>query len=308
MAARAMGAREWALLITLSVLWGGSFFFVEVMLDALDPQAVVFWRVGPAALVLVAVVYLTGHRLPADWAAWRAFAAMGALNNALPFTLIAWGQVAIDSGLAAILNAATPLFTVVLAHLLTADERMTANRAIGVVIGLAGVAVLVGPGALAGLGAGVLGQAAILGAALFYALAGIYGRRLSALPVPVAAAGMLIASSAMALPLALAFGAPFAFAPSLATWGAIAGLSLLSTALAYLIYFRVLAAAGATNLLLVTFLIPPSALALGIAVLGERPSASTFAGLGLILLGLAAVDGRLLRRLRPLRSPRPERG
>jgi drug/metabolite transporter (DMT)-like permease len=290
-----MGATEWALLGILSVLWGGSFFFVEVMLDALDPYSVVFWRVGPAAAVLVVLVYATGHRMPGDWATWRAFVVMGVLNNVAPFTLIAWGQTEIESGLAAILNATTPLFTVALAHLVTADERLTMNRAIGVVAGLAGVAVLVGPGALAGIGAGVLGQAAILAAALCYACAGLYGRRLADLPAPVAAAGMVSASAVIALPIALAGGAPFAFDPDPATISAIAGLSLLSTACAYLIYFRVLAAAGATNLLLVTFLIPPSALVLGIAVLGERPTAGTLAGLALILVGLAAVDGRLFR-------------
>ena len=300
MAVRTMGAREWARLVTLSVLWGGSSFFVEGMLDALDPYSVVFWRVGPAAVALVVLVYATGHRLPGDWATWRAFVVMGVLNNVAPFTLIAWGQTEIESGLAAILNATTPLFTVALAHLVTADERMTAARGVGVLAGLAGVAVLVGPGALAGIGAGFLGQAAILAAALSYACAGLYGRRLTALPAPVAAAGMVSASAAMALPIALATGAPFAFEPDPATIGAIAGLSLLSTALAYLIYFRVLAAAGATNLLLVTFLIPVSALALGVAVLGERPTLGAFAGMALIFVGLAAVDGRLLR----LRAPR----
>ncbi len=295
MAIRQMGATEWALLGTLSVLWGGWFFFVEVLLDALDPQSVVFWRVGPAALVLVVLVYATGHRLPGDWATWRAFIVMGALNNVAPFTLIAWGQTEIESGLAAILNATTPLFTVALAHFVTADERLTASRGVGVLAGLAGVAALVGPAALAGIGAGVLGQAAILAAALSYACAGLYGRRLTALPAPVAAAGMVCASAAMALPIALATGAPFAFEPDAATIGAIAGLSLLSTALAYLIYFRVLAAAGATNLLLVTFLIPPSALALGVAFLGERPTLGAFIGMALIFVGLAAVDGRLFR-------------
>ncbi len=298
MAMRRMGATEWALLITLSVLWGGSFFFVEVMLDALDPYSVVFWRVGPAAVALVVLVYATGHRLPGDGATWRAFVVMGVLNNVAPFTLIAWGQTEIESGLAAILNATTPLFTVALAHLVTTDERLTASRGVGVVAGLAGVAALVGPGALAGVGAGVLGQAAILGAALSYACAGLYGRRLTALPVPVAAAGMVGASAAMALPIALAGGTAFAFEPGPATIGAIAGLSLLSTALAYLIYFRVLAAAGATNLLLVTFLIPPSALALGIGFLGERPTLGAFIGMALIFVGLAAVDGRLFRTAR----------
>ena len=303
-----MGAREWLLLVTLSLLWGGSFFFVELVLDALDPHSVVFWRIGPAALALVLVVCSTGHRMPVDGSTWRAFAVMGALNNVVPFTLITWGQTAIESGLAAILNATTPLFTVALAHLLTTDERLTANRMAGVMVGIAGVAVLVGPGALAGLGGDVLGQVAVLAAAVSYALAGLYGRRrLAGLAAPVAAAGMLSVSAVMALPIALIAGAPFDFAPDLATLGAIAGVSLVATAAAYPIYFYILAAAGATNLLLVTFLMPPGALALGVLFLGERPDPSAYAGMALIFAGLALVDGRLLRWLRVSKATRRAR-
>ncbi|MFQ5958722.1 MAG: DMT family transporter [Alphaproteobacteria bacterium] len=291
-----MGATEWGLLTALSVLWGGSFFFVEVLLDAADPMSVVLMRVAPAAVALTAFAYAAGHRLPRDFATWRAFLVMGALNNMIPFTLIAWGQVHIDSGLAAIINATTPLFAVVLAHLVTADERMTANRGIGVLVGLLGVVVLVGPEALYGLGLQVLAQLAVLGAALSYAMAGIYGRRLAALPAPTAAAGMLIASTVIAMPVALVLGAPLAADLTLPTLGAMLGLSLLSTACAYLIYFRVLATAGATNLLLVTFLIPPSAVVLGVVVLGERPTLNAIAGMILVLLGLVVIDGRLIRR------------
>ncbi len=325
MAVRAMGATEWTLLAALSVLWGGSFFFVEVLLDAADPMTVVLMRVGPAAVALTAFAYAAGHRLPKDVTIWRAFLVMGALNNVVPFTLISWGQVHIDSGLAAIINATTPIFAVVLAHLVAADERITANRGFGVLAGLFGVAVLVGPEALAGLGLQVLAQLAVLGAALSYAVAGVYGRRLAALPVPVAAAGMLIGSTVIAVPAAFVLGAPLAVALTPPTLGAMFGLSLLSTACAYLIYFRVLATAGATNLLLVTFLIPPSAVALGVVFLGERPTSNAIAGMILIFLGLVVIDGRVIRRVfsgnsvtqrssarpsvrRLVRSPRPNRG
>ncbi|MEE8273839.1 MAG: DMT family transporter [Alphaproteobacteria bacterium] len=296
MVGRAMGATEWLLLTALSILWGGSFFFVEVLLDTADPMSVVLMRVAPAAVALTVFTYAAGYRLPRDFVTWRAFLVMGALNNAVPFTLIAWGQVHIDSGLAAIMNAATPLFTVVLAHLVTADERLTANRGIGVLVGLLGVVVLVGPEALSGLGLEVLAQLAVLGAALSYAMAGIYGRRLAVLPAPTAAAGMLIASTAIAIPVAFVLGAPLSVDPTAPALGAMLGLSLLSTACAYLIYFRVLATAGATNLLLVTFLIPPSAVVLGVVVLGEQPTLSAIAGMILVLLGLVVIDGRLIRR------------
>ncbi len=292
-----MSGRDWLLLVTLSVLWGGSFFFSEVALAELGPLTVVLGRVGFAALALVGFVYLAGHRMPSAWGLWGAFLVMGALNNLIPFSLIVWAQVAIDSGLAAILNATTPLFTVVLAHYLTRDERMTRGRFAGVVFGIAGVAVLVGPEALGQLGAGLstagLAQLAVLGAACCYACAGIYGRRFQGLPPVVAAAGMVTCSAVLTLPLALVVERPWQIDPGALTWAALLGLALLSTALAYVIYFRILASAGATNLLLVTFLIPVSALALGVAVLGERPDPTTFAGLALIIAGLAAVDGRV---------------
>jgi len=300
---RTMTAGDWTLLAVLSVLWGGSFFFVEVAIEQWPPATVVTGRVGLAAIALWVWVAASGLPVPRDFRVWGAFAAMGALNNVLPFGLIAWGQTAIDSGLASILNATTPLFTVVIAHVVTADERMTANRLAGVVIGIVGVAVLVGPAALTGIGGHALGQVAILAAALSYACAGVYGRRLSAMPPAVAAAGMLTASTVMSVPFALVLDRPWTLAIDGITVGAVVGLALASTAVAYLIYFRLLARAGATNLLLVTFLIPVTALVLGILVLGERPGVSAFAGMALIFAGLAAVDGRLLawfaRRRRP---------
>ncbi len=298
MAVRRMGVVEWGLLAALAAVWGGSFFFVEVLIASLDWPTVVVLRIAPAALALTLLVHVMGHRLPADWPTWRAFLVMGAINNVAPFSLIAWGQLAIDSGLAAILNATTPLFTVLLAHVLTRDERMTSNRLIGVLLGLGGVAVLVGPDILHELGAQGLAQLAVLGAAASYACAGIYGRRFKELPPAIAAAGMLCGTTVMILPVALILDQPWSLRPSVVTWGAVLGLSLFSTALAYLIYFRILAAAGATNLLLVTFLIPVSALFLGVAVLGERPDWSAFAGLALIFAGLAAVDGRLFSVVR----------
>ncbi len=247
-----------------------------------------------------------GYRLPSDWPTWRSFLVMGLLNNVAPFSFIAWGQLTIDSGLVAILNATTPLFAVLLAHVLTRDERLSGNRVAGVVVGLMGVVLLIGPGALAGLGGEALAQGAIILAALCYGLSGIYGRRLTALPVPVTATGMLVGSTVIVVPLALVLGNPLAMELTGPVVGAVLGLSLLSTVLAYLIYYRVLKTAGATNLLLVTFLVPIGALALGGLFLGEQPDWTAYAGLALILCGLAAVDGRLLRLAPRLFRPSPQ--
>jgi len=296
-----MGPVEWVLLIVLSVLWGGSFFFGEVALDGMGPLTVVLGRVGLAALALWAFNLAQGVAMPTDRETWVQLFAMGALNNVIPFTLIIWGQVHIEGGLASILNATTPLFTVLLAHLLTADERMTGNKFAGVAVGFAGAVVLIGPDALSGVGALALAQVAVLAGACSYAFAGIYGRRLSRLKPQVSACGMLTGSAVRMVPLAFAFETPGdLLAPSMPVL-AVAALALASTAVAYLIYFRILKAAGATNLLLVTFLIPVSALALGAMFLGESLGLNGVIGMGLIFVGLALVDGRVLR-LRPARA------
>ena len=294
-----MGRLGWALVVLLALLWGGTFFFVEVALAALPPPTVVLCRVGVAAMALFAVVCATGHRLPTDMRRWGAFLVMGAINNLLPFSLITWGQTQITSGLASILNATTPLFAVVLAHLLTSDERMTPYRLGGVLAGLAGTVVMIGPGALAGLGLETLAELAVLGAALCYALAGIFGRRFADTPPLVTATGQLLASTALALPIALAVDRPWTLPlPDATAIAALAALALMGTAAAYVVYFRILASAGATNLLLVTFLMPVIAVLLGAVVLGEAVEPGHFAGMAMIGLGLAAIDGRLLRLLR----------
>ena len=296
--ARSLGPLEWFMLGALSVLWGGSFFFVEVAVAALPPLTLAALRVGLAAVALLAALRLTGRTLPPQRSVWAAFLAMGLLNNAIPFSLIAWGQTHVASGLAAILNATTPLFTLLVAHVGTRDERLSATRVGALVVGFAGVVVLVGADALGGVGARTLAQFAVLGAAVAYACAGVFGRRFAALGVAplVAATGQVTASTLLLVPVALVVDRPWTLAaPTLATWAAMLGLALASTALAYVLYFRILATAGATNLLLVSFLIPVTAIVLGAAVLGERLAGHHGVGMGLIGLGLVAIDGRLLR-------------
>lgn len=293
-----MGVSEWLLLVTLSVLWGGSFFLVEIALKDLPPLTVVLGRVSLAAIALTTFVLVCGKQIPVSLDLWGVFLVMGALNNLIPFSLIVWGQTHINSSLAAILNATTPVFTVLIAHFFTHDERLTFNRLVGVLLGLCGVIVLIGSEALHGLSLNSLGQVAILGAACSYGCAGIYGRRFRKLPSSVAAAGMLTGTTIMMLPLVLLLERPWSLSPSASSWGALLGLSLFSTAIAYLIYFRLLAVAGATNLLLVTFLIPITAFVLGVFFLDEQLNWTDCMGMVLIFASLAVIDGRLVSRIR----------
>jgi len=290
-----MGRKEWFFLFLLSTFWGGSYFFNKVILRELEPFALVFGRTTLAAIVLVVAVYATGRKLPSSLAAWKTFLVMGVINNLIPFSLIVWGQQYIDSGLASILNTTTPLISVVLAHFLTDEETLTVNRVVGLLLGIAGVTVIMGPGTLAGIGTQGWAQLAMLGAALSYALAGIYGRRFRGMPLIIPAAGMLTCSAVTMLPIVLLTGQFPRSQPGLTTWGALFGLAVLGTALAYLLYYHILTTAGATNVLLVTFLIPVSALLLGVLALGEHLGATMLAGMALIFAGLIVVDGRLLR-------------
>jgi len=302
-----MNRGEWLALLLLSVLWGGSFFFAAVLIKTLPPFTIVFLRVGLAAVILNALVKAVGMRMPGDRPVWLAFFGMGLLNNAVPFCLVVWGQSHIASGLAAILNATTPMSTVIVAHLLTEDEKMTGNRLLGVAIGFFGVVVLVGPDSLKGLGTNALAQVAVLTAAVFYAFAGVYGRRFKLMGIDpiLTATGQVTASAIVLFPVAMLVDHPWTLAmPALPVWEAIVGSAVLSTALGYVLYFRILATAGATNLLLVTFLIPVSAIIMGTFGLGERLDVGHFAGLAFIGAGLAAIDGRLLARIRRLRPAR----
>ena len=288
-----MSAKLWILLVILSVLWGASFFLAEIALEDFSPYIVVTLRVGIAAVVLLFYLLFAKGWQPLSAQVWLNLLVMGAINNALPFTLITWGQVYIESGLAAILNATTPLFTVLLAHVMTQDEKMSANKLIGVLIGFIGVVCLIGPVALGGQRAAALGQVAVLIAAISYAFAGIWGKRLRSLPAAQSAAGMLLGSTLLMLIFCIAKGETFSLQASIPGWAAIIGLAVLSSALAYLIYFYILAEAGATNLLLVTFLIPLSALILGVVFLNETFTTNAIIGMILIIFSLVCIDGRL---------------
>ena len=292
-----MSVKLWVLLIILSVLWGGSFFFAEIALNNVSPFMLVTLRVAIASAVLFFYILITKQAQKLDMKTWMSLFVMGALNNVIPFTLIFWGQVHIESGLASILNATTPLFTVLLAHLMTQDEKLTSNKLIGVLIGFVGVMFLIGPVAFSGHKAQALGQIAVLFAAVSYAFAGIWGKRLRSLPSAVSSGGMLFGSTLIMLIVLLLKGESFELNISVSSWTAILALAIFSTVIAYMIYFYILTQAGATNLLLVTFLIPVSALVLGVVFLNETFTTNAIIGMSLIILSLISIDGRLIKSL-----------
>jgi drug/metabolite transporter (DMT)-like permease len=289
----AMSATDWLLLVILSILWGGSFFFAKIAVLELPPLTVALGRVALATATLLLLARMAGVALPDGIRTWAPLAAMGLLNNVVPFSLIFWGQTHIPSGLAAILNATTPLFTVLVAHVATADEKLNPGRVAGLSFGFAGVVTMIGPDMLRDIGSNVAAQLACLLAALSYGFAGVYGRRFRGEPPLRVAAGQLTASTVLLMPVVMLIDRPWTLpAPSAAALGALIALALLSTALAYVIYFRILGRAGATNVLLVTFLIPVSAILLGTLILGEQLAARHMAGMIAIAIGLAAIDGR----------------
>jgi len=302
-----MDKSDWAILTFLALLWGGAFVFIGVAVKHVHPLTYVWLRLTIAAGAMLLFMKVKGQPLGLPRSVWGSMLLLAFLNNALPFTLFGWGQTHIASGLAAILNATTPIWGVIVAHLLTHDERMTPRKVAGVLLGFGGVATMIGPSLLANIGSGAVAQLACITASLCYALAAVWARRFKGMglsPMSVTT-GQLTAGAAMMLPVALIFDQPWTQPfPPLIAWGAIAALALMCTAFGYVLYFRLIDSAGATNALLVTLLVPPVAILLGAVLLNETLAPQDFIGLALIALGLAAIDGRLLslfgrRRLRP---------
>jgi len=292
---RSMTATEWSLLLLLCLVWGGSYFYIGLAVRSVPPFSIVAFRVTLGAALLYLIVRFAGHRMPRDARTWRAFFVMGLTNNVIPFSLIAWAQGQVASGFAAILNATTPIFAVLLANVMTTDEKMTPGRLAGVVMGFLGVAVMIGPDAFSGATDDLLADLALLAASVLYAFSPIYGRRFSreGIVPMVAATGQFGAATVMMVPLALVFDAPRRLPdPGPAVWAALIALGAVSTAFAYIIYYRLLATAGAVNLMLVTFLVPVSAIVLGALFLDERLVPVDFIGMGIVGLGLVAIDGR----------------
>jgi drug/metabolite transporter (DMT)-like permease len=310
--APAMTRNDWAILLALAVLWGGSFFFIHLAVRDIPPFTLVLVRVTLASAALWLALRATGGRLPRDLRIWGALLAMALLNSVIPWSLVAAAQTAIPSGLASILNALTPIWGVLAAHLLTSDEKATPNRIAGVGFGFAGVVALIGPEAFKGLGSSIVPELACVAAALSYAFAGVYGRRFKTMGLtPLQTATGQLAMAALALlPVSLVVDMPWRLPMPGATAAlALVSLALVCTALAFVLFFRLLASAGATNAMLVTFLIPITAILLGSIFLGEALSPQHLVGMALIALGLVAVDGRLPRAAWVVvRAPPPPRG
>ena len=296
--ALSMGLTEWAILIGLSLLWGGSFFFVELAIVDIPTLTLVWLRVTIAAICLWAVVFIKKIEIPKTRKIWLPLLFMGLFNNALPFSLIVWGQHEIPSGLAAIFNATMPLFTVLVAGVFLADESISSLKLFGVLLGFSGVIAMIGPSQLLHLEGPVLAQVAILGAAFCYAIASTYGRRFRSMSVPliITAAGQVSCASLLLAPLAWQVdGILDLSSVSIRSAMAVLSLGVFCTALAYVGYFRILSSSGATNLSLVTFLVPVSAIFLGWLFLNETLQWIHYFGMGLIAIGLAAIDGRPFR-------------
>jgi drug/metabolite transporter (DMT)-like permease len=292
---RAISPRGWAMLLALGAIWGGAFFFARIAVQEIPPLALVLLRVSLAAIVMHAVLVVTRVSFAAVLPHWLAFLGLSMLNNIIPFSLMFTGQTEIGAGLASVLNATTPFWTMLLANALLPDEKLTRRKAAGIVLGIAGTAVMVGPGLIGGLGGPVWAKFALIGTALSYGFAGIYSRKVVTLRPELMAAGQLTASTAIMLPVVLLTqDLTFFSTASTGAWGAVIGLAVVATALAYFIFFRLLAETGATNTSLVTLIIPVSAILLGAAFLGERLESFELAGMALIGLGLLVIDGRLL--------------
>ena len=292
---------EWMLLVLLSVVWGGSFFFNGIALREFPTLSIVTARVGLAALALLFLTRMLGHGIQLNRQLLKAFFGMSFLNNLVPFSLIVWGQQHIASGVASILNATIPHFTMLVAHWFTTDEKINPRRLLGVLTGMGGVGLMMGLDSMESSGFHLLGQSAILLAAFSYGLTGVYGKRFAQLEIPplATATGQLCASSMILIPLTLWIDQPWTMAmPSIEGMGSLLGIALLSTSLAYVIYFRLLKTAGATNLLLVTLLIPVSAIILGVFLLDESLEPQHLSGMAVISLGLLIMDGRLLQFFR----------
>ncbi|WP_254701816.1 DMT family transporter [Roseovarius sp. THAF27] len=292
-----ISAASAVMLLSLAAVWGGSFFFAEIALAEVPPLTIALHRVFWAVPILLGVVCVLGLRLPRAPGVWGAYLVMGALNNAIPFSLIFWAQVELQSGLASILNGTTAVFGAVVAGLLLRDEPLLPRKIVGALLGLMGVAAIMGPDLLRGVDLRNLAQLTVLGGALSYALASVWAKRALAGQAPqMNALGMLMGSSVLMLPLALWVDGVPRLDLSGHVWAALLSVAALSTALAYLLYFAILRRAGAANLMLVTLMIPPFAAGLGAAFLGERLGAAAWGGFCLIALGLLVTDGRVLRR------------
>lgn len=288
-----MSLTEWAMVLATGVFFGSSFVFINVAVESLPPLSVAAGRALVAGVFIWAFLRLAGEKLPRPGRDWGPLLIIGLLTGAIPFATIAFGQRYIESGLAGILFGAIPVFAIFLTHFLVAGERLSANKLLGGFTGLAGVVIVVGPGALGGIGDQLVGQAVTLIAALSYTLGVIYGRLRPQVTPRLPAAGQNLGGAFFLVPLSLAIDAPWTLSPGSDALWALLAMGVLSTAIPALLLFRLIKTAGATNASLATFFIPVAAVVIGWAALGEHLHWTALAGLAVILAGAAIVNGRL---------------
>ncbi|MDB4196844.1 DMT family transporter [Ascidiaceihabitans sp.] len=294
-----LSGHAWAEMLVLALIWGGSFLSIRIALVEISPLMSVAHRVTWAMLVLWVVVAMMRIPLPRNPRIWFAFLVMGLLNNVIPFILMAWGQLHIESGLTSILNAFTAVVGVVMAALFFSDERLTPRKIIGVVLGFFGVVVAIGLENFENFDLRSLAQLAVIGGTVAYAVAGVWARKnLVGMPPQLAAAGMLTGATVIMLPLVYFVEGLPTFDLQPRTLIAIGYYAVIATAAAYLLYYRVLAMAGSGNLMLVTLLVAPVAITLGAVILSEKLSANALIGFVILALGLIIVDGRAWKALR----------
>ena len=284
---QARSARDWVLLLALSAMWGSAFLFIKLGVSSVPPATLVASRIALGALILCVALRWRGLVLPPLGRAWLPFVVIALVGNSAPFFLISWGQQTVDSALAGILMAIMPLTTLLLAHFFVAGERMTFWRTSGFVIGFSGIVVLMGPAALAGLDGNIVAELAVLGGAICYATNSVISRRVIKTDFLVASAAVMIVATLMTLPLALVIDRPWQLSPARDSVAAILWLGIGPTALATILYFELIASAGPTFMSLVNYLTPVIAIVAGVLLLGEQPGATAYAGLGLILFGIA---------------------
>lgn len=292
---RVISLQDWSLIVLLGVIWGGSFFFARIAVAEIPPLTLVMFRVSLAALALQIWLVWRGPSFRLALPLAGSFFALAMINNVIPFSLIFLGQTELGAGLASVLNATTPFWTAILANLLTEDEKLSWHKTLGILLGIVGTAVMIGPGVVAGLGGPIWAKFALIGASISYAFAFLFARRFRSVPPPVVATGQLTASTIIMIPLVLVLHGPTGlFSASTPVWACVFALALLSTAFAYIVYFRIIASAGATNASLVTLVVPVSAILLGAVFLGERLELFELGGMALIGAGLVTIDGRFL--------------
>lgn len=282
-------ATELALLLTLATLWGGSYSFIKIGVETIPPLTLIAGRTLIAGLILLAVIRWRGLRMPRDLTSWRRFLTQACLNSVVPFTLIAWAEKSVDAGLASILNGTTPVFVFLISLALAPTKRPDWRKGLGVGAGLAGISLIVGVDAFTGLGGAVLPQLAIVVATIAYACAALFGRHFTGMDPLLPAAGSMIAGTVLLIPASLVVDRPWGLTPSTESLLALLALSVVSTALAFAIYFRLIRTLGSVGTTAVAYLRVPIGVAIGLVFLGETLSPTAWAGLALVVVGVMAM-------------------